>query len=179
MNMEDRLATLAARGLELGDPVDGRLVIKAPPNRIWQVISQPGHLARCHPFCEKNEVDQWPGVCARDTITYYSGVHYQRDFVTWIEGVGYDLELGPPPHKTAWVSWRITPLDETRSELMIEVTPYLKSALPERRKLAYQRRAFGTTIADYLNSVVQGVDYVVTTGQAVRRNQFGSHPIYS
>ncbi|MDH3602960.1 MAG: hypothetical protein OEU26_25390, partial [Candidatus Tectomicrobia bacterium] len=85
----------------------------------------------------------------------------------------------PPPHKTARVSWRITSLDEMRSELMIGVTPYLKSALPERRKLAYQGRAFGTTIESYLHSVVQGVDYVVTTGQAVRKNQFGSHPIYS
>ena len=62
---------------------------------------------------------------------------------------------------------------------MIEVTAYLKAALPERRKLAYQRRAFGTTIESYLESVVKGVDYAVTTAQAVRKNQFGSHPIYS
>ena len=89
--------------------------------------------------------------------------------------MGYDIEVGPPPDKTARVLWRIKALSEQRSELMIEVLPYLKSDLPESRKQSYQRRFFGDTIAQYLKSVV----HFVTTGQAVRKNQFGRHPIYS
>lgn len=119
------------------------------------------------------------GVGSIDTITYYSGVHYQRDFVAWYEGEGYDIEIGPPPHKTAHVAWRIKALDEARSELSIEVTPYLKLGLSESRKQAYQQRFFGDVIAQYLDSVVRGVDHVVTTGQAVQKDQFGTHPIYS
>ncbi len=178
-DIEQLQAELASQGLELGHAVCVSHVIEAASGSIWQVISQPGHLEQVHPFCRENVVLQWPGVGARDTITYYSGIHYQRDFVTWLEGAGYDIEIGPPPHKTARVAWRIKALNEGRSELSIEVTPYLKSALSEPRKRSHEQRFFGDTIAQYLDSVVRGVDHVVTTGQAVRKNQFGSHPIYS
>lgn len=154
-------------------------MIEAGADCIWQVISQPGNLEQLHPFCRENAVHQWPGVGARDTITYYSGVHHQRDFVTWHEGVGYDIEIGPPPHKTARVAWRIQALDEQRSAFSIEVTSYLKSGLSESRKRSYEQRFFGDTIAQYLDSVVRGVGHVATTGQPVRKNQFGTHSIYS
>lgn len=88
---------LAARGLELGKAVSVSHMIEAASDRVWQVISQPGQLTRYHPFCQATTVIQWPGVGAKDTVTYYSGVHYERDFVTWIEGVGFDIEVGPPP----------------------------------------------------------------------------------
>ena len=178
-DIEQLQAELALRGLELGKSVCVRHVIEAASDSIWQAISQPGHLKQCHPFCRETAVFQWPGVGAKDTVTYYSGVHYQRDFVTWIAGVGYDIEVGPPPDKTARVVWRIKALSEQRSELTIEVMPYVQSDLSESRKQSYQQRFFGDTIAQYLDSVVQGVDYFVTTGQAVRKNQFGPHPIYS
>ncbi len=99
--------------------------------------------------------------------------------MTWLEGEGYDIEIGPPPHKTAHVAWRIKALREQRSELSLTVTPYLKTGLSERRKQSYERRFFGDTIEQYLDSVVRGVGHVATTGQAVQKNQFGSHPIYS
>ncbi len=178
-DIEQLRAALAPQGLELGDAVGVRRIIDASSARIWEVITQPGNLERCHPFCRENAVHQWPGVGASDTITYYSGVHYQRDFATWLEGEGYDLDIGPPPHKTARVSWRIKALEAQRSEFGIEVMPYLKTDLSASRKASYQQRFFGDVIADYLDSVVKGVDYLVTTGQAVRKNQFGSHPIYS
>ena len=76
---------LAARGLELGEAVSVSHMIEAASDRVWQVISQPGQLTRYHPFCQATTVIKWPGVWAKDTVTYYSGVHYERDFVTWIE----------------------------------------------------------------------------------------------
>ncbi|ETX06462.1 MAG: hypothetical protein ETSY2_17000 [Candidatus Entotheonella gemina] len=94
------------------------------------------------------------------------------------DGAGYDLEIGLPPHKTARVAWRIKALGEQRSELSIEVTPYLKSDLSEHCKQSYERRFFGDSIAQYLDSV-RGVDHVAVTGQAVRKNQFGTHPFFS
>ena len=170
---------LAARGLELGEPVEVRHRIKAAADRVWQVISQPGQLPRYHPFCQETTVLQWPGVGAKDTVTYYSGVQYERDFVTWLEGVGYDIEVGPPARKTARVEWRITGQGEQQSELSITVIPYLQADLPAPQREAYQRRLFGATIAQYLESVVRGVGHVATTGEAVQENQFGSHPHFS
>lgn len=175
-----RLSTELATGcLELGDPVCLCRAIKAPSMTIWKAISQPGHLKLFHPFCQANEVYQWPGIGAQDSITYHSGLHFQRDFINWIEGIGYDLEIGPPPEKTARVVWRIKPLNKDCSEVMIEVTPYLQADLPESRKLAYQRRAFGKIVELYLDSVLKGIDHFVTSGQVVRKNQFGTHPVYS
>jgi hypothetical protein len=170
---------LAARGLELGEAVSVSHMIEAASDRVWQVISQPGQLTRYHPFCQATTVIKWPGVGAKDTVTYYSGVHYERDFVTWIEGVGFDIEVGPPPHKTARVEWRTTELGEHRSELAITVMPYLKADVSAPRKQTYQQRFFGDIIAQYLESVVLGVGHVGTVGEAVQKNQFGAHPIYS
>lgn len=170
---------LAARGLELGDAVRVSRTIEAASDSVWQTISQPDQLTHYHPFCKATTVITWPGVGAKDTITYYSGVHYERDFVAWFEGVGFDIEVGPPPDKTARVEWRIKELGEQRSELAITVIPYLKVGLSANRKQAYQQRFFGDTIALYLDSVVRGVGHVATTGEPVQKNQFGTHPIYS
>lgn len=170
---------LAARGLELGEAVSVRHIIAAAADSVWQVISQPGQLTRYHPFCQATTVITWPGVGAKDTVTYSSGVHYERDFVTWIEGVGFDIEVGPPPHKTARVEWRITELGAHQSELAITVLPYLKADVAAPRKQVYQQRFFGAPMAQYLESVVQGVGHVATVGEAVQKNQFGTHPIYS
>ena len=149
---EQLQAELTLRGLALGDGVCVSQVIQAASDSVWQAISQPGHFKQCHPFCRETVVLQWPGVGAKDTLTYYSGVHYQRDFVTWIEGVGYDIEVGPPPDKTARVLWRIKALSEQRSELMIGVLPYLKSDLPESRKQSYQRRFLATRLPSILRA---------------------------
>ena len=176
---EQLQAELTAQGFELGEAVRVSHVIEADPDSVWQVISQPGQLTRYHPFCKETTVLKWPGVGAKDTVTYYSGVHYERDFVGWIEGVGFDIEVGPSSRKTARVEWRITEQDEGQSELAITVRPYLKADLSAPQKQAYQQRLFGDTIAQYLQSVVQGVGHVATTGEAVQKNQFGSHPHYS
>ena len=178
-NSQQLQTELAARGLELGDAVRVSHIIEATSDSVWQTISQPGQLTRYHPFCKETTVIEWPGVGAKDTVTYYSGVHYERDFVTWIEGVGFDIEVGPPPDKTARVEWRIQELGEQRSELAITVMAYLKVGLSDNRKQAYQQRFFGDTIAQYLDSVVRGVGHVASTGEAVQKNQFGTHPIYS
>ena len=170
---------LAARGLELGEAVSVSLMIEAASDCVWQVISQPGQLTRYHPFCQATRVITWPGVGTKDTVTYYSGVHYERDFVTWIEGVGFDIEVGPPPHKTARVEWRITELGAHQSELAITVMPYVKADVFAPRKQTHQQRFFGDLIAQYLESVVLGVGHVVTVGEAVQKNQFGTHPMYS
>ncbi len=170
---------LAARGLELGDTVRVSHIIETDSESVWQVISQPGQLPRYHPFCQATTVLKWPGVGAKDTVSYYSGVHYERDFVRWLEGVGFDIEVGPSSRKTARVEWRITAQGERQSELAITVIPYLKADLSIPQKRAYQQRLFGDTIAQYLDSVVRGVGHVATTGQAVQKNQFGSHPLYS
>jgi len=179
MNRKSLDEELAERGLETGETVYLDRIIDRSSNLIWNVISQPGQLYKYHPYCQSNETFNWPGVGSRDGLLYYSGLYFERDFKTWSEGVGYDLEIGPPPRKTSLISWRIEPLGQSRSKLSIEVTPYLDSHLLEAVKFEFQQQYFGKSIELYLDSFLRGIEYFVTTGRPVQAKQFGSHPIYA
>ncbi len=122
---------LKSQNLETAEPLSAKILIEAAQNRIWDKIAEPGYLKHCHPFCKSTDVERWPGEGSRDSITYYSGRRYQRNFVKWIDGIGYDIELGDPPDQTCRVLWRIVPLSQIRCEFSIEVIPYIKSSLPK------------------------------------------------
>ena len=81
--------------------------ISAKQNEVWDVISTPGYLELIHPFCESNVVVEWPGEASIDQIRYRSGWVYVRHFTSWIDGVGYDLEIGAVNEPTSRVSWRL------------------------------------------------------------------------
>lgn len=170
---------LGSKGLETGRPISSAIEIAAAPEVVWKGLATPGNLKRCHPFCDSTEVESWPGVGSRDSITYYSGRSYQRNFVAWMEGVGYDIELGESPNLTARVLWRIAPQTASSCRFSIEVIPYLKADLEDVQKARYLERLFGDHLQHYLDCVVKGVDYWITTGQDVEKDQFGRNPLYS
>lgn len=172
-------SSLAALGLETGTALSATVSIAASQDKIWRGISAPGHLKNCHPFCASTAVERWPGAGARDSITYYSGRRYQRNFVEWMDGVGYDIELGNPPNQTCRVLWRIRPCSDEACDFSIEVVPYLKADLPEEKKRLYQARLFGDDLQHYLDSVVKGIEFWITTGRDVSKDQFGANPLYS
>ena len=98
---------LGVDGLETMEPINARVSVAASAVDVWSAISESGNLLNIHPFCERNAVERWDGARSRDHVYYYSGVHYQREFLDWFDGVGYDLVLGPPEARTALVRWRI------------------------------------------------------------------------
>ena len=175
----DWTAGLRRFGLEPGCPIKSSVEIDVAGEEVWKAIAEPGNLKRIHPFCAATEVGRWPGPGSRDSITYYSGIRYQRNFVHWQEGVGYDIELGDPPNQTARVLWRIEPTSPSACRMSIEVFPLLKSDQSEERKRAYQERLFGDVLKHYLECVVNGVRYFATTGRTVSKDQFGKNPLYS
>ena len=166
-------------GLVAGSPVKATRRVERPASEVWRAIATPGYLANCHPFCRSTEVERWPGEGSRDSITYLSGIRYQRHFVSWCEGVGYDIELGEHPHLTARVLWRTLPHGGAESEFSIEVFPLLRRTLSNERRAAYQQRLFGNVLEHYLGCVVRGVAWFATTGKAVEPNQFGRSEMYS
>ena len=170
---------LRKRGLETAEAVAARLVIDAEPDRVWETISSPGHLKHVHPFCAQTEVESWPGVGSRDFITYFSGIRYQRDVVSWLDGEGYDLEVGSPDKKTCRVAWRIQAKATDGSELSVSVYPYLESGWTKSQRSTYLDRFFGPIFDHYLDCVVKGVEYYVRTGNAVSEDQFGHNPVFS
>jgi hypothetical protein len=154
---------LAARGLELGDAVSVSPIIAAASDRVWQVISQPGQLTRYHPFCQATTVIKWPGVGAKDTVTYDSGIHYERDFVTWIEGMGFDIEdgaSGVAHNRAGRASERVGHYCDA----------VLKSGRVRLAEAGLSATVFWRHHRPVPRSVVLGVGHVVTAGEAVQKS---------
>ena len=75
-------ARLRRDGLGPGRPLKPTVEIDVSTEEVWEVIAEPGSLAHYHPFCAATEVARWPGTGSRDSITCYSGIRYQRNFVS-------------------------------------------------------------------------------------------------
>ena len=174
--MTDHAATSVSR---FRWPVSVTRPIAASADDVWAVISAPGNLEFAHPFCESNPVTEWPGARSRDEVHYLSGWVYERQFRRWIDGVGYDLDIGARGEKTSFVSWRIWPVDEASSTLTITVHPHVLQGIPAAIRWLPHAAYLRPMLRRYLSSVVQGFEWYVTRGEAVPRNQVGSHPWFS
>ena len=159
--------------------VSASRTIAVPASKIWELISSPGSLPLYHPFCEKNPVFEWPGSNSFDEVHYFNGVVLARRFSDWYDDVGYDLEIGRSGGRTSFVSWRITPVKERRSSIEIVVYPHALQHLPIVARWLPHLVRLRPQLRSYLQSVVKGLDWFITQGQPVRRNQFGAHPWFS
>ena len=112
-------------------------------------------------------------------IHYLGGRVLERRFYRWIEGVGYDLEIGERGGGVSFVSWRILPLDGQSSVLRIAIYPYLLQNIPAAFRWLPYLLYIGPMLERYLSSVVQGFEWYLMRGEPVPRNQFGSHPWFS
>lgn len=139
----------------------------------------PGNLEYCHPFCASNPVLEWPGPESRDEVHYLSGWKYERRFCNWIEGVGYDLNIGRDSGGQSFVSWRIAEIDENDSALKITVFPHALQRIPVFLRWLPHHVRLRPLLSSYLRSVVGGFEWYVTRGVAVPRDQFGRHPWFS
>ena len=155
--------------------------IAAPVKQVWEVISTPGHLAYCHPFCDKNPVENWSGVGSQDTVYFYSGKLLNRYAKEWIKDVGYDLHLTFPNLDTeAEAIFRISPCPEkTNSILSITLIINVPQYFPWYFRLILSYFIMRPSLTKYLDSVLKGFEYYITTRKAVERNQFGSHSFFS
>ena len=160
-------------------PIAGARHIAVAPQKVWDIISMPGNLELCHPFCEKNPVSVWPGSQSRDKVCYLSGWVFERRFRRWFDGVGYDLEIGRQGGRSSFVSWRIAPGDSQNCTLSITVYPHPLQNIPVVIRWLPHLVYLRPMLKRYLSSVVRGVEWYVIRGEPVPRNHFGSHPWFS
>ncbi len=144
---------------------------------MWEVISAPGNLEQVHPFVTANPVHRWPGVGAHDTVEYHGGRVLERRFTAWHEGTGYDLDASDDRGPAAGVQWRLAAA-EGGARLTIALTPRMLAGVPALVRPA-PMAAVRVMMRRYLRAVLAGVEWRVTTGEPVRRNQFGAHPWFS
>lgn len=162
--------------------VGAEIEIKASAEEVWQVISEPGNLNHCHPFCKKNEVKKWGAIGAVDSIEYYNGLHLKRVFTQWSQGQGYELIIGKGKQASAKVLWEIIPTNEDLSILRINIHVLPSIALTQYPRIF--RRVIGALylmprMQHYIKSVVKGFKYYIETGTAVKMNQFGYNKMFS
>ena len=160
-------------------PVSVSRTMDASPQRLWLAITRPGNLADCHPFCVENPVFTWPGAGSKDVIYYYSGWVLQREFVNWMEGVGYDLWIGREGGGRSFVSWRIGEAQGGTGTLRITIYPYVMQNLPVVIRWLPYKFYIQPALRTYLESVVKGFEWFITMGKPVGRDQFGSHKWFS
>ena len=160
-------------------PVAVAREIPAPAEIVWDAISMPGNLEQCHPFCARNVVKVWPGEDSIDEIHYLSGWMFERRFQRWIDGIGYDIEIGRPGGRMSFVSWRIRSVDDQICKFRIAIYPSTLLHLPAVVRWAPHFTYLAPRLKSYLSSVIQGFEWYVTRREPVPRNQFGSHPWFS
>lgn len=157
--------------------------IAAPAAAVWDVISAPGHLEECHPFCAANQVEIWPGVGSVDTLEYYSGRTITRRFVAWYDGTGFDIEITDAGGLVAEVAWRLSERRSSdrgnSSDLTIAIEPRFSIGVPTWLDRPAQLLFLRPMLVRYLRAVLAGIDWRVTTGSPVQRNQFGAHRWFS
>jgi hypothetical protein len=137
---------------------------------------QPGSLS---PFCESNPVEKWPGENSIDYIHYFNGLKYQRVFIEWIDGVGYDLLIGRKNGRKSKVIWRINQLNATSSELEITIFPHDIKRYPTFIKILLNIFYIKPMLRRYLISVLMGFKYYALNKKPVIKNQFGNHSWFS
>ena len=172
------MAYLSERMNKFRWPVSVSQKIKASPQDIWLPMADAGNLNACHPFCEKNLVLKWPGVGSKDVIHYYSGWVMQREFVNWIDGVGYDLYIGREGGRKSFVSWRITN-DQQGAKLRITIFPHTLQKIPSIIRWIPHFVVLHPGLHSYLESVLKGFEWYITTGKPVSKDQFGTHKWFS
>lgn len=157
--------------------------IDAPAGKVWQLLARPGHLEQIHSFLRTDEALRWPGPGSVDRLTYDSGLVFERHFDRWYEGRGYDLSVinvtDPARPVLSRVSFRVTPEGDKRSRVDIALTPVFPDGVTD----AQARVAVAGLKRDldvYFPSLLNGINYYLTTGKPVAQNQFGgSLPPYS
>jgi len=160
-------------------PVSVTQAIENSAEDVWRVISTPGHLEFCHPFCAGNPVHVWPGATAHDEVHYLNGWVFERRFLRWVEGRGYDLEIGRRGGRVSFVSWRLEITGPHSCDLRITVYPHVLQSLPVILRWLPHRLRVRPLLQDYLLSVTRGVEWYMTHQEPVPRNHFGRHPWFS
>ena len=175
----DCVVLIDMKNIKTNSPVSVEKSFDVSSDVLWKLISAPGNLNDCHPFCESNEVIQWDEDGHIDRLVYLNGRTYIRQFLTWDEGYGYTLRIGEENGLQSFVQWEIDAISENESQLRITVHPYLLAGYPKILSFLPYQFWIIPRMRQYLRSVVSGFEYVAQTGEPVPRNHFGSHPWFS
>jgi hypothetical protein len=161
------------------ESISAEKVISVSAEKTWDIIALPGGLTLFHPYMKKHTAESWNGVGSKDHVTYYSGLEYDREILKWIEGTGFDLKVTENGKHEITVTFRITPIDDQRCKLRVTIHADFIKKFPSPIRWTLLKFKMKPVFIPYLSHVQKGLAYYAETGQQVKRNQFGPHPIMS
>tara|TARA_B100000214_G_C23905474_1_gene598632 strand:- start:271 stop:783 length:513 start_codon:yes stop_codon:yes gene_type:complete len=153
--------------------------IKISKEKLWKLISSPGHLENCHPFCKSNKVINWVEGNYKDELIYLNGLKYIRDFCNFDSGNGYDLFIGEIDGPKSYVVWIIKENSKEKCNLTITVYPYIFARWGRILSYIPFKIYVKPRLKKYLDSVLSGFRYFIETGEPVPKNHKGKHPWFS
>lgn len=154
-------------------------VIKTSKKVVWDTITTPEILEKCHPYCSSNKVKQWPGIGSEDTIVYLNGLTLERRFISWEEEDGYSLMIGEENGPESFVIWKLKELSEDLTELTITVHPHFMNKWPKIISFFPYYFFITPKLSYYLESVTGGFGWFIEKDEVILKNHFGKHKWFS
>jgi hypothetical protein len=155
------------------------MLISAPKDEVFTVLSQRGHLESFHPFCKENLVFAWEAENRRDRIIYNNGRVLDRQFISWAEGEGFELLIGESVERRSLVSWSLEVSQPAGCMVHIAVKPHLYAGLSAPAAAVIHKAWIRKSLVRYLESVLLGLKHFCETGEKVEPNKWGVHPWFS
>ena len=159
-------------------PVSVEKEINANSDEIWKIISKEGYLNLVHPFCKNNYAISWNSENSVDVIEYLNGLKFIREFQTWYPGKGYSLLIGTKNGKKSYVEWKIRSKNK-KQYLSITVYTHYMRKYPKFISFFPYEFMIKPNLEKYLESVIGGINYYLTTNKIVPKNNFGEHNWFS
>jgi hypothetical protein len=157
--------------------VNSTRVLAISASRLWDGVTSNGHLSLSHPYVQHHRHEERMCLGAKDIIIYVNGLTFERTFIAWDEGVGYDLRIGRPQGKSrSLVEWRIQSLGPNESSLSITVYPDFLKAWPLWLRWVVFRIKANQPLKNYLEAVTCGIKHWLETDTPVRRSDHPNHP---
>lgn len=87
--------------------------------------------------------------------------------------------IGREGGRKSYVSWRITEEHEGTGMLTITIYPHALRNITLAIRWLPHMITIKPALQNYLDSVLKGFEWFITTGKPVSKNQFGSHKWFS
>lgn len=158
--------------------ISAQIQINITKEKLWKIITEPGHLKNYHPFCDYHQKSDWNGVGSKDTSKSYAGKIINREIIEWDEGQSYRIKMDNLDKHDTKVKFEIIEINKkTLIKISLETNAYRKTP----RLIWYPVSIFllKPSYIKYFNSLLRGLKYFSETGNKVARNQFGNHLKYS
>ena len=153
--------------------IQRNISINRTADKVWQLLSKPGHLELFHPFCKKNEPIVWKeDLPKKDILIYYNGLEFEGEFLSWIPKKEFELKIGKKDAKKSIVKWILNSNNKT-THLSIVVTPYTSSKIPRVLYPIMFYFIIKPKLKDYLDNVLMGCKYHLEENANIKFNQFG------